>query len=357
VVTAPGMTITGTLQRQAWLDRVLPPVEEVRSGLWSVPVPVPDSPLRYVLMYVLRLPDGVAIVDTGWPAEESWLTLVDGLTSTGHAVTDVRAVLVTHAHADHLGLAERLREASGAWVGLHEADAPTSAGREAAGDIVAAVEKWLHSRGASPDDIASMREEIRESTGPYQHLAIPDVLIEDGSLPLGAEAGLRAIWTPGHTPGHLCFLDERRDVLLSGDHVLPRISPNISRNTRATGDSLRDFLASLEQIAAYEPAEVLPAHEYRFTGLRARVDHLLAHHHARLAEVEDVLTERPGSSTWAVAERLTWSRPWPQTQGMIRQSAVSETFAHLFYLQTSGVVVDRGTDVDTWYVTARSGGG
>jgi glyoxylase-like metal-dependent hydrolase (beta-lactamase superfamily II) len=89
-----------------------------------------------------------------------------------------------------------------------------------------------------------------------------DVLIEDGDLPLGQDTTLRAIWTPGHTPGHLCFADERYDVLLTGDHVLPRISPNISPTPASAEDTLGSYLRSLDALADRDPAEVLPAHEY-----------------------------------------------------------------------------------------------
>src|ERR1700676_2569316 len=102
----------------------MPPVEEVRPGLWSIPVPIPDNPLRYVLVYALELGGGgVALVDAGWNTEEAWSALSDGLASAGGSMSDVQAVMVTHIHPDHYGLAGRVREASGAWIGLHPADA------------------------------------------------------------------------------------------------------------------------------------------------------------------------------------------------------------------------------------------
>ncbi|MGH3579897.1 MAG: MBL fold metallo-hydrolase, partial [Mycobacterium sp.] len=115
--------VTGILQKQAWDESVDPPVEKVRPGLWSVPVPIPENPLRYVLVYVLELDDGVAIVDAGWDTDSAWQALNDGLGEAGGSISDVRAVLVTHIHPDHYGLAGRVRRASGAWIGLHPADA------------------------------------------------------------------------------------------------------------------------------------------------------------------------------------------------------------------------------------------
>jgi hypothetical protein len=117
----------------------------------------------------------------------------------------------------------------------------------------------------------------------------------------------------------------------------------------AEGDPLGDYQASLEALARYNPAEVLPAHEYRFAGLGARLDVLLRHHRTRLAEIEHVVACEPGLSTWAVAAALTWSRGWERTQGPARQAAVSETWAHLVYLGRRDRVINQGRDVDAWW--------
>src|SRR5271168_5159371 len=92
----------GAAQRYAWLENLLPPVEEVRPGLWSIPVPWPDSSLRYTLAYLVSGRGGPALIDTGWPTDEGWDALAERVAQTGHDVTELRYVLVTHAHADHL---------------------------------------------------------------------------------------------------------------------------------------------------------------------------------------------------------------------------------------------------------------
>lgn len=78
-------------QRAAWQSRVdLPDVERVRPGLWSIPVPIPINPLRYVLVYALELPDGVVIIDAGWNTDEAYIALADGLRIAGYELTDVK---------------------------------------------------------------------------------------------------------------------------------------------------------------------------------------------------------------------------------------------------------------------------
>lgn len=317
----------------------MPPVERVGDGLWSIPVPIPNSPLRYVLVYALESDDGVTLIDAGWDTAEAWQALTEGLTATGHAITDVRGVLVTHIHPDHYGLAGRVREASGAWVGLHPDDAALLPARYGSG-----VQGLLREMAVFLDNCGVPREELDTLAGAsmpvvdYVRQTEPDRLISDGErLPLtGWE--LRAVHTPGHSPGHLCFHDERRRVLFSGDHVLPRITPNIGVHAQSAGNPLADFLDSLARVRALDPEldEVLPAHEYRFAGVAARASALIGHHDARLAEIRAAAGTAP--TTWELTAALTWSRPWAQIGGFMRRAAVAETLAHLVLLESRGQV-------------------
>ena len=349
------MEITGTAQREAWQARALPPVEQLRDDLWSIPVPIPHNPLRYVSVYAFALDGGgLGLLDTGWQSDESWAALTDGLTSIGGAVEDVRGVLVTHLHFDHLGLAARVREASGAWVAMHPADATAVARVSAAGAeaMVASEVEFLVGLGAE-------RAEAVGDVGPAERLeaftrmAVPDRLLEDGEHADFPGWRMRAVHTPGHTPGHLCFAEEDTRLFFSGDHVLPRISPNISTNQSGAADPLRDFLESLRGVRDLDPVEVLPAHEWRFRGLCTRVDELTAHHESRLAELLAAIRTHPESTPWQLAAFLTWSRPWDQYERRMRIFAVTETDAHLRLLASRGLVTSSGGPVPTWTLALR----
>jgi glyoxylase-like metal-dependent hydrolase (beta-lactamase superfamily II) len=343
--------VTGTAQHAAWQDGSQPPVEQVRPGLWSIPVPLPNSSLRYVLVYALELPDGVAIVDAGWDTPEAWSALTDGLRVGGFALADVRAILITHIHPDHYGLAGRVRAESGGWIGLHRLEAETLPGRY--GDAEALIrrgEAWLRQAGAGAE-AAALAGSSRDLL-PLVRMAEPDRLISDGEVVPLPGWRLRAIWTPGHTPGHLCFHEERTGVLLSGDHVLPRISPNISAHPQQPPDPLRAFLQSLAKVGGLDAEEVLPAHEYRFRGLRDRVADLLDHHEQRLAELLALVTGQPGSTARELAERLPWRRPWSEIVGFSRRAAVGETLAHLELLVSRGLVVGSGGATHRWTAAA-----
>jgi glyoxylase-like metal-dependent hydrolase (beta-lactamase superfamily II) len=298
VEPTPAIEITGELQHRAWLARTLPPVEQLRTDLWSIPVPIPNNPLRYVSAYVFAGRGGLTLIDTGWDTAEAWDALSKGLEGIGGSVADVRGVLVTHMHFDHIGLAGRVRQASGAWI------------------------------------------------------ALPDRILVDGDLVDVPEWSLRAVHTPGHTPGHLCFADERTGLFFAGDHLLPRISPNISAERLGPPDPLGDFIHSLRAIRDRQVSEVLPAHEWRFKGLAVRVDQLISHHERRLVELLQAVRSHPGSVPWDLAGYLTWSRPWEQYGGHMRIFAVSETTAHLWHLVARGQIDRSNTDVPTYTALA-----
>jgi len=339
----PGeITVTGVAQRQAWLDRDLPPIEQLRTDLWSIPVPIPNNPLRYTSAYAFAGPGGLTLIDSGWESDGGWDALVRGLAEIGGSIADVRGVLVTHMHFDHIGLAGRVREASGAWIALHAADRDVLASPEYRVPATAGARRaaWLRYLGAPEEEIATIARP--ESFERMSRIALPDRLLEDGERADVPGWSLLAVHTPGHTPGHLCFAEEERRLFFAGDHVLPRITPNISASTLGGRDPLGQFLSSLRAVRSRLAEEVMPAHEWRFSGLAERVDQLLAHHKARLEETLRAVEEHPGSPPWELASHLTWSRSWDQYGGHLRSQAVGETTAHLWHLVTLGRVVCTG---------------
>jgi glyoxylase-like metal-dependent hydrolase (beta-lactamase superfamily II) len=103
------MRVTGTLQKEAWQRRELPPVEQVTRGVWSVPVPIPDNPLRYVLSYVIEHASGFVLIDPGWDDPASWQALTDGLAACSVPLDAVTAVLTAVGRAVHVPAPGRAR--------------------------------------------------------------------------------------------------------------------------------------------------------------------------------------------------------------------------------------------------------
>ena len=317
-----------------------PGVERLGGGLWSIPVPIPDNPLGYTLVYLLESGRGPVLVDAGWDDPASWDALRAGVAAAGAAVEDVYGVLVTHYHPDHHGLAGVVREASGAWVALHPADAAVV--RRQRGSAVTDTASWadelghiLHAAGVPEEEMAALADGRNRVAFPRP--VLPDREIADRQAVDVPGRRVRAVWTPGHSPGHTCFHLEAENLLLAGDHLLPEITPHVGlyEMDRFDSDPVGDFLGSLARVAELDPAQVLPAHQHRFGDVAERTAEVVRHHRARLARLAEQLAAGP-LTAWEIAEGMDWNRPWEQISPMMRQVALSEAAAHLRHLLVQG---------------------
>ncbi len=352
------MQVTGTLQREAWERAKFPPVENVAAGVWSVPVPIIGNPLRYVLSYLIEHDDGFVMIDPGWNHPDSWRALTGGMAQCEIPLSAVTAVLVTHVHPDHHGQSGKVREQSGAWVGMHPAEDAFLERRGNQDLMRDGIQMYLRWCGAPPGHLEELVAS-RQHVGQMAPMVRAERLIEHGDLIDAPGLRLRAVWTPGHTPGHLCFYDEARDLLLTGDHILPRITPNISSYDLAS-NPLDDYLNSLVKLGGIQPREVLPAHEYRFTDLDSRLADLAEHHRERLAETMDIVAgharaghDPAGLAAWQIAIGVTWSRAWADLASFQRQAAIGEVLSHLRQLQSRGLVTQADVDgIGLWTAAA-----
>ncbi|WP_067488773.1 MBL fold metallo-hydrolase [Actinomadura hibisca] len=311
--------------------------EDLGGGVWSVPVPIPGNPLAYTLVYALESPRGPVLVDAGWEHEDAWAALKDGLGAFGMDIADVHGVVVTHYHPDHAGLAGRVRETSGAWVAMHRDDAA----------IVRLFREVVEQDADRTWELAAMRragagaDELGGPGSPREHIdppAAPDRELDDGELVDLPGRRLRTVWTPGHSPGHICLHLEDGDRIFTGDHVLPRITPHIGLYPydRTDTDPLGDYLASLGRVATVDAGEVLPAHQYRFAGLAGRTGEIIAHHEERLAELTGLLSPAP-TTLWELAAGLRWREAWADMGATAKRMATGEAAAHLLVLEKRGV--------------------
>ncbi|MEU4723599.1 MBL fold metallo-hydrolase [Nonomuraea dietziae] len=305
---------------------------DLGGGVLSVPVPIPGSPLGYTLVYALDSPGGPLLVDAGWNHPDAWQALSAGLSALGTDVSAVRGVVVTHFHPDHAGLAGRVREESGAWIAMHEEDARLVKLMRGFGDRAHRdFQSEMLRRAGAP---ALTLEDGARPEPPAQ----PDLELRDGDLIDLPGRTLRAIHTPGHTPGHLCLFLEDAARLFTGDHVLPDITPHIGiyPYDRDDVDPLDDFLTSLDRVAALGRTEALPAHERIFDDTAARAAEIRAHHEDKLVRLAAVLAEP--LTIWEAAALMTWNRSWEDLSPMLRGMAAGEAAAHLRALEARGLI-------------------
>lgn len=282
------MRPTSDTQYRGTATGKLPPLEPVREGVYALPQPYDGLTTTYTLSYLITDSiGGLHVIDPGPESDANWARFTAAVRAMGREVT---SVTVTHSHDDHLGMAWRVRYATGAPIAIHKADSgelPHSGGQEA------------------------------------------DVFLEDGSLLSVPGREIRVVHTPGHTPGSICLYESRERLLFTGDHVLPHQFPGVGLGSRSERNPMADYLESLERVAKLEAEEALPGHEYRFRGVTERCAETSAHHRSRTAEVTAIVADAPDARPEEVATRLTWSRGWENLEGRARDSAVAQTRMHM----------------------------
>ncbi len=307
--------------------------EAVASDIYRIVSPLPFPP-HTVNLYVLRHREGFALVDFGLNSREAWGVLERGLEELGIAPGDLTHLLLTHVHPDHIGAAGRLKEASGAPVFAHRLEEPFIASRyRAVAPLLQDVEQWLRHHGAPSEEVVKLSQVSLQMLNSVQPTEI-DVLLEgDEVLDLGG-VELRTLWTPGHSPGHLCYYNTQRRILLAGDHLLPGTTPNISQHPQSSPSPLDDFYAALHMIERLDVELALPGHGEPISDHRARIAEVLAHHERRKSQMLALLTDGPRSG-WEIAMTI-----FVRVQGNAFQQrlALMETLAHLQALAHAGQV-------------------
>lgn len=292
----------------------LPGVVELRDDTWAIAIPLPVAAPPYTLTYVLTDAAGdLHLVDPGWDAPGNLELLDHSLHSIGASLERVATVTATHMHADHLGLAERIRSASGARVAVHSAEQRAI---DAGPDVAPNFVEW----GVPPE----LHEQFTALVGRARPGATADVLLEHGQLLDIPGREVSVIHTPGHTVGHLSLWEPAQELLFTGDLLLPTIFPGIGLGG-ASPDPIADYLASLDAIEALGDPEVCPGHGYGFHGLGERCAVTRAHQLGRTHEVDQIVAAHPEATVWEVASHVTWTGGWAGLHGLHLASALSQT--------------------------------
>ncbi|MGO2112408.1 MAG: MBL fold metallo-hydrolase [Pseudoclavibacter sp.] len=314
--------------------------EQLDADTFVVPMSTGIPFVVSTLCYVLLDRDGAAhVIDPGIPSEDNLDLLLSEIRSRG--VDRIASVTATHMHPDHLGLAPLVRERTGAELrfGAVESGSTETTWRTRAGRRNA-LDEW----GVPADDRDELLA-VGDSKLSSEGLDV-DVRIGDGDDLDVPGRSIRAMVTPGHTPGHLCFIEAERGRVFTGDHVLPHINPGLGlghpfdENPVHVGVEALEAVAALDGHALDDPGrqtptdgdrmlEALPGHGYRFLGLRSRADEIASHHNARTAEVAAILERTPIASDWETALQIGWTAGWDGLSGFHRLSALAQTAMHV----------------------------
>ncbi|MEU7853129.1 MBL fold metallo-hydrolase [Nonomuraea sp. NPDC049141] len=312
--------------------------ELIQSGVHRVPLPLPGDGLRAVNVYLLEEDDGIVMIDGGWALPHSRRALEEAMASVGYDLGQITKIFVTHIHRDHYTQAVALRRLLGSrvYLGAGERQGLELLG-EVRSDVPVTSLRVLRRGGAG--DLADRLSGVDHGGFTASDWEAPDGWLSAGVLKLGRRA-LHVIPTPGHTKGHVVYLDEAGGLLFAGDHVLPHITPSIGFELGESERPLADYLDSLRLMTRFADARLLPAHGPVTESAHARVAELLAHHDVRLAQALRALGTRTLDG-YAVARQLTWTRrevPFAGLDDFNQMLAVNETVAHLDVLVARGQV-------------------
>jgi glyoxylase-like metal-dependent hydrolase (beta-lactamase superfamily II) len=316
--------------------------EHVAPGVRRIVLPLPLA-LRSVNVYLIEGEAGWSIVDSGMHTPEGEAELRAGLADAGIGLADLRAAFITHLHPDHLGMAGTMRDA-GATILMHGPEIERARAVWSPDHALINATYELFDRHGMPHDIdEGMRAAwvgMNARVDPFE----PIRAVADGEvLDLGGRA-LTVVWTPGHTDHHAVLFEESNGTLVSGDHVLPRITSNVGFYPGGRRDPLGDFLSALEKMKTLGVKRVLPAHGEPFDDCNGRVDEILAHHALRLDATMNAVGS--GRDAYAICRIIFPKLRSPHEE----RFALAETLAHLRYLELRGKLREVEGRPITWAV-------
>jgi glyoxylase-like metal-dependent hydrolase (beta-lactamase superfamily II) len=242
--------------------------ERVLPGAWRLRLPLHLPGVPHVNAWALQAGERIVLVDTGMHERGSMADLERALFQTGHRIEDVALVVVTHAHVDHCGQAPPIAERAGCEVWIHPAYRLHTGRDDPEAALAHAVEVALQS--GVPEERLRRWAERRRGAGSGQ----AGTLRSDRDLVPGVEietdlGAWRVVETPGHAPSHVCLHQPERRLLISGDHLLGRVS--LYFDVGATPDPVGEFLHSLDVVAGLDARLALAGHARPFTDIDGHV--------------------------------------------------------------------------------------
>jgi len=306
----------------------------VAPGVSTITLPMPWE-LETVNVHLIELDEGYLLIDSGIATPECFEALEAALSERKIKWSDIRMLFLTHLHPDHIGGSWKILELTGAQLLMHRSEVEYL-------DLVSCesrapfFDRAMRDAGV-PEEMQSRMDlamrDVRRQFRPHR----PHTILEGGERISVRGGTLDAVWTPGHSPGHLCLYSPEHRYLISGDHILEYITPNIGWHPEK--DMLAQYLDSLALLDPYDVDLVIPSHGGPFRDHRRRIRETADHHADRCGKILKFITVEPLTANGLV------ERVWPRKLSAFHHHfAVFEIMAHLEYMSRRGEIVSHARD-------------
>lgn len=308
-------------------------------NLYRIEIPLPNNPLKALNSYLIKGDGRFLIIDTGMNRDECQNEMCAALAElkVDISLTDF---YITHIHADHLGLMARLATDKSK-VYFNQTEAMMINDNSGIEDKLEKTAEYYLANGFPPDELKrSLEKHPGRNFGLRRHLDFCP--LKEGDIVEIGDYSFRCIETPGHSPNHMCLYYPKMKILISGDHILSDITPNISYWAELD-NPLKQYLDSLDKVYPLDVRLALPGHRTIITDHKKRIRELKQHHQDRIKEAALALEKGP-KTAYQVAPYITWDidcKSWGQFPNQQKWFAFGETLAHLIYMKQEGMVLEK----------------
>ncbi|WP_156289723.1 MBL fold metallo-hydrolase [Oceanobacillus salinisoli] len=308
-------------------------------GLKQITLDLPFR-LNHVNCFLMEGEHGWKIIDVGLHNKETIERWNKEL--KGKEVTDI---IITHYHPDHFGYAGALQQKTGAtlWMSKTDADAGVTAWEE---EYLNKLTTNYALAGIPPqvaNEMFKNTDSFISKVSPYP--SVSQYLNEGEFIQIG-KYEYEIIFTPGHSDGLVSFYNKEKNILLSTDHILPKITPNISYWFHGDPNPLKTYLESLDKIKKLDADYVIPSHGNAFRGANDRIEEIKSHHYERLDKTLEIINQR--KTIYEACQQL-----FPKIKNVHESRfAIGETIAHLEYLRCQSECEHELKEGVYWYVAS-----
>ena len=320
--------------------------ERVVPGVWRLRLPLPWPGVPHANAYAIAAGDGVVLFDCGLHEPGSLAELERAMDQAGYRLSDVRLLVCTHAHSDHYGQAASIVDASGCELWMHPADAHMRAGIEDPEARLARRFEVARQSGVPIEPLRAWSNSARERGSGIARLVEPDRALRDGVVVDTDLGPWTVVETPGHAPSHVCLHQPEQRMLISGDHLLGRVSLYFDYGW--TPDPVGEFLGSLDRVDTLDARLALAGHGRTFADVRAHIVANRALVAERLERVRRAVQEHGPITAYDIVPRLHGEELSQLTAGWW----LPEVLAYLRHLDVTGVAARvAGGDAERWALT------